>query len=567
MNYLEWPPGTYLIIKRLSNLVIQREKPEEYKKIKQYARLGIVYEEHKIKGDFETYYSYCPFCCFKKLNRHFKDRSHYHHSIICRDCCLFKEKLSKLRDELFIKIAEFCSLSNIFLNSLCSPKFNEIIQLSNPLLAQTIKKNILRKKICEIGQSYLNEINTKCNEKFCSVLIDGAKRNNKNFYAFIIFTRERLFFFKIEKINCATTKNIVDIFQEILNFINTETKLELISVCTDHASNLIKAFNPIDQNSSQFKNSQFFEWVGCFSHLLNLGINDLFELEEFLIYYINLNEILSICKSLNFSKKVPGFSKTRWESYSKCINFLNEMKEEINFFFNQEIQNLNNNAEIIEKYRMLIEILNSSDFNELMQLFNNISQMSAEIGQDNFVICKVYSKFIKFKKFVSNIQSLTIRTFGYTIIDRIYASYEIQIAITAFFLTIEGRDYFLNINDQKEKENYLSIIQTYIFRYNEFKFKFDQKILKSQIDEYINIEKFTINDSFIYWENNIHEEKISQLSEIAIRIISMACSELAVERLFSHLKYLYRKKDYNKSEDLLNAQLSIRMEKIYSRED
>lgn len=47
----------------------------------------------------------------------------------------------------------------------------------------------------------------------------------------------------------------------------------------------------------------------------------------------------------------------------------------------------------------------------------------------------------------------------------------------------------------------------------------------------------------------------------------MACSELPVERLFSHLKYLYGSKDYNKSDDLLNAQLAIRMENIYSGEN
>ena len=80
--------------------------------------------------------------------------------------------------------------------------------------------------------------------------------------------------------------------------------------------------------------------------------------------------------------------------------------------------------------------------------------MSSEIGQDNFLICRVYSKVINFKKFVSGIESINVRTFGYTIIDRIYSSYEIQIAITAYFLTIEGHDYFLSIDDQNENKKY-----------------------------------------------------------------------------------------------------------------
>ena len=57
------------------------------------------------------------------------------------------------------------------------------------------------------------------------------------------------------------------------------------------------------------------------------------------------------------------------------------------------------------------------------------------------------------------------------------------------------------------------------------------------------------------------------LAELAIRIISMPCSEIPVERLFSHLKYLYDTKEYNKSEDLLNAQMANRMETIYSKKE
>ena len=109
------------------------------------------------------------------------------------------------------------------------------------------------------------------------------------------------------------------------------------------------------------------------------------------------------------------------------------MKDEIISFFVQEKQNLKNTQEKIEKFNTYIEILNSKDFNELMQLFNYINIMSSEIDQDNFLICRVYSKVINFKKFITGIESINVRTFGYTIIDRIYSSYEIQIAITAYF--------------------------------------------------------------------------------------------------------------------------------------
>ena len=80
----------------------------------------------------------------------------------------------------------------------------------------------------------------------------------------------------------------------------------------------------------------------------------------------------------------------------------------------------------------------------------------------------VYPNIIKLKTFIANLSSINIRGFGNVIIDRIYSAYEIQIAITAFFLTIEGRRYFLNQVDQNQKKNYLNIIQKYILQYNEF---------------------------------------------------------------------------------------------------
>lgn len=58
--------------------------------------------------------------------------------------------------------------------------------------------------------------------------------------------------------------------------------MELISVCTDHTQNLIKSFNPDHPISAQNITNTYFEWIGCFSHLINLGICDLFETPDIL---------------------------------------------------------------------------------------------------------------------------------------------------------------------------------------------------------------------------------------------------------------------------------------------
>ena len=42
-----------------------------------------------------------------------------------------------------------------------------------------------------------------------------------------------------------------------------------------------KAFDNDDQNFCQKVSNTYFEWIGCFSHLINLGIGDLFDVAEF----------------------------------------------------------------------------------------------------------------------------------------------------------------------------------------------------------------------------------------------------------------------------------------------
>lgn len=106
MNFFGWPRGTHLIFEKLSQLDTQNESAQYIKKVKRCARIGIVYEIHKldyrISYDLDVYYSYCPFCFLSnKKNCHFKDRSHYKHSITCYDCCIFKKKFSELNDTIY----------------------------------------------------------------------------------------------------------------------------------------------------------------------------------------------------------------------------------------------------------------------------------------------------------------------------------------------------------------------------------------------------------------------------------------------------------------------------------
>ena len=172
-------------------------------------------------------------------------------------------------------------------------------------------------------------------------MIDGAKRYKYNFYGYIVHSKNRLFYFQIKHLNSADSKTISIETSKIINFIQNELDIEIISICTDHASNIKKVFNPAESFSSQILTNSFFEWIGCFSHLLNLCINDLFKDDEFKKYFEILNSYLNICKE-NEWPNIPTFCKTRWESLAKCFNTIFSFQHQIIAILNTKIRDLNN---------------------------------------------------------------------------------------------------------------------------------------------------------------------------------------------------------------------------------
>ena len=150
----------------------------------------------------------------------------------------------------------------------------------------------------KLFEKFQSEITRENLGEFCSILLDGSTRNLKNYYGFIIFSIKRLFYFKIEKLENSTSLDISLATREIINYLHNEINVEVISVCSDHASNMIKAFNQSDQVSCQIISDSFFEWVGCCCHLFNLGISDLDSNSIFSEIKNTLHFILSISSNL-----------------------------------------------------------------------------------------------------------------------------------------------------------------------------------------------------------------------------------------------------------------------------
>ncbi|KAK8878565.1 hypothetical protein M9Y10_005345 [Tritrichomonas musculus] len=577
------PAGSELLIKTLLSIDNANTNPHFKANVKNFAKHGIIYVGHPLV------YSYCPFCKEKKIKRYFftNENSHYAHSEKCEQCIEFKKYFEMFNNQILDMIADFLASYQISINALCSIKFSNILQYSNPLI-KIIKKSDIRKHIYILFNKYNSEINYQNVGEFASILIDGASRNLKNFYAFILFTKSRLFYIKISKMDKATSENISQVTKEIINYLNNVLNIEVISICTDHAANMVKAFNALDQISCQKLADTFFEWIGCTCHLLNLSISDLEKNTEFINIKNTLLFILSLSQKMEFPHKVPTFSKTRWDSFSKCFNFslfykdrifpkmlsvlydllekknIIEQKIQRNQFsidlFNQYISVINE-ISIHQKY---IQTYQSNEFEELTTIFTYMSNLINKIGSNNFLLCQVFPEFILLKDFFSTLTTKDNKKFSEIILNRILNAKEYIQAAASFLFTSEGHNYFLCKLNEEEKEDIISKIKSYLLKYNYSKFGDNEDLLSEQFEKYLKMPNFGETDPFDFWNNLRQVSGMNRLAELAIRILNMPCSEAAVERLFSHLKFVFGKKNYNKSDDLLNEELGIRMGNIYS---
>ena len=157
------------------------------------------------------------------------------------------------------------------------------------------------------------------------------------------------------------------------------------------------------------------------------------------------------------------------------------------------------------------------------------------------------------------------------IYERIFNSDEIQITRAAYFLTPEGFDYFQNLD--KEKMDFeISQIKSYFDYYFGSRFLTEEEneltidLFERQFNFLINmIEIPDLGNIYEFWNQMRSDPDLSLISEIALRLLSMPCSEAAVERLFSNMKYLFGIRNTDSAEELVNAELGIKMDKIYDK--
>ena len=496
-----------------------------------------------------------------------------------------------------IDLIELFASSNLSINQINNYNFKKIflnlgVKEKDIPNSEDFKKMII---------NYSNELFKKNLELFenknVSLIFDGSTSWNRNFYQFSIFYPGIVRHYGLFNIYDTSADSIKRILINIIENLKRKN-INVFGITTDNASNLVSCFNKIKEDVE--KGETLFPLIrfACSAHTAQLIINDLKKesaefknfLEKLVKFwrFIKKRSIFNKYKELGIPNSPPHFQTTRWNSLYNCISYLLE-----NFDFFHETQESFPNIPIFFNDN-LREIMKSLAI-VLCPVINFTNKV-----QRNFVTAG--DSFCFLLELENDIDSIEIPdSFGFHDIirrkmaERFTNTCDSTLAELCFLLTPRGRDWFIKKNEIanqtigkiERNENVSDVENNNLEMFNIEKSLITDKII--EISNYFhmngedNVNVFFnwvfANDRYLvdpisYWKTKITDKiftstgtlAMKELSQIALRILSLPASEAICERCFSQLKLTHSHLRTNLKTDLLDALLRIKLNLIWSQE-
>lgn len=443
-------------------------------------------------------------------------------------------------------------------------------------------ENSLRKSTIQFANKISSQIYKKLNGKAVSLLIDGVERNSHKYQGQILYTPNQLYFLGLFPCEEETKINIATIISETaIKLKNNNAKL--IAVCTDNFSSNISALDGGPFSAQQLCNQNFIRFPCC-CHTINLAIKDTFESKHIDIKN-NVIELINYFKHLskinNQIKNVPQFIEVRWFSIYYCVSFIIQHKIYLDQHF------LNNYYDIIQ---------NKYGWPYIYSILKLLNELITKLESDFSSVADVFpyfqttiNKLIEIKdKIPENFECNIANDLIDSLLDRFSSTVHLNVPILAFFLTGNGMKYANNKNEQyylaantaietfqkyaidsPEIDNLLQFFK-YFLNFNNHSFLISQNSTDESVNfwkKILNNGKFWSNEPEFFLQHQEFKGIEKKFAKYALEILSIPCSECAVERAFSHLSDILMNNKRNLNFETLNSLLIIRMNSIFLKQN
>ena len=461
------------------------------------------------------------------------------------NCYKQEEKISAHEIyDLFIEWVAVCNIS-------CRAAAHENIRKILSVLG--VNRNLERHSIAEAIKNRAKQIQLemlqKLRGKYVSILIDGAKKYWKQFEGVLLYTVDDIYFFSFVEIPFSISEILADIVKHVVESVEYVGGT-VIAVCSDNASNNEKALNDKWKGSAQSKTHNHFIRIPCCAHIAELALSDIFGLKgQYHWLTKDINDIVGEAQKAGYvMKKISIRWSSMYDALSKIVYYQ---------------ANLSHIPSITKYYDDIRS--HFPNLYELLDILQITWNMVSQIEGDNESLADVFPIVFNAVIDLNKTNTRLGNEIANALYDRFTTTTHMQLHLFAYLLTKEGKRYYLTqTKDYNQRRKLEEFAKEGLVGYLEGSHQ--MRIKEECVNGFIKFLSLPdIDDAHSFFKNQSNEfvRVNPEFSIVCNKILSMPCSEAAVERLFSHLQHVFINSTPSISSEMINARVAIKMNYIF----
>ena len=445
---------------------------------------------------------------------------------------------------------------------------------------------------------YAQEVKQKNYEalrhKFVSIITDGGTIADKEFYCVLMYADGKLYFAGAMQLDYTNHISIAKSLQPVIERI-TDNKGIPIAILTDNARNLKLAATDRSQPgptidtglqvcSVQSLTRQNMLHISCSVHSANLILKDIEkEIPDFIDFKKGIKNLFAFLRHRNVRQKlkchgvhekVDRIQEIKWLTYYHAFIYVNKYHAEIGLVLaDDSLKGCKHHPDFVEIPR---------EWHKFLGALAHLGQFIVSIQGDATRLCQVFDHLLQLKvKWAENGDDIST-TLSRLLARRFDSTADGLLAQVAYLFTPKGLTYFRKIfsemgEDQEIDANFTrrfnlrdALMRKFLDIYRYFGFMHADSRVPPLFHRFLQYYELTTEPMKVQLDrlrqlNLTNQDMLIPWCDFCLtaqRLLELPASESVAERVISHMGILFPASRFSAKADLVDAQITVRMQEI-----
>ena len=425
-----------------------------------------------------------------------------------------------------------------------------------------------------------------------SLIADGGTVTDKEFYVVLMFADCKLYFGAALQLDKTSHRSIAEALEPVVRRI-TENGGTPVAIVTDNARNLKLATTDREQPgatirtatqicSVQWLTGQRMLHISCSVHTAHLILKDMeSRVPGFLVFkkgvktlfaFLRQKTVRQVLKSRGVTEKVTLIQDIKWLSYYHAFVYMNKYREAINSVLcDESIKG--------EQRPTMVSIPKEWDI--MLTALAPLGEFILAVQATDTRLCQVYDYLLQLKTKWHDIGNSVSAVLGELLAERFDTTADGLLAQLTYLFTPKGLNYFRGIFSKLD-EHHEEMTDDFKRR-----FQLRDSLMHKLLDiyQYYGFQSSMARVPLLFHQflssyhlapepMNVQLDRLRQLTLktqteeipwadfcVAVqRLLELSASESVAERVISHMGLLFPSSRYSSKADLVDAQITVRMQ-------